>query len=155
MHAAGKSRAAGVRGGSGSARRFLKPCRAFLILADGPKGKWNSLMGSELLEHSWTDAREGLQVRFGQECFQRWLADITVISSDAGHVRLGVANRFLQEWIETRYLDGIREVLEGQAGSCRSISPSIPFFSGSSGRNRSGYLQALQGPLELPARFAA
>ena len=73
-------------------------------------------MGSELLEHSWTDAREGLQVRFGQECFQRWLADITVISSDAGHVRLGVANRFLQEWIETRYLDGIREVLEGQAG---------------------------------------
>ena len=67
-------------------------------------------MGSELLEHSWTDAREGLQVRFGQECFQRWLADITVISSDAGHVRLGVANRFLQEWIETRYLDGIREV---------------------------------------------
>ena len=73
-------------------------------------------MGSKLLEHSWTDAREGLQVRFGQECFQRWLADITVISSDEGHVRLGVANRFLQEWIETRYLDGIREVLEGQAG---------------------------------------
>ena len=93
-----KDRAAGVRGGSGSVRRFRRPCSAFLILVDGPKGKWNSLMGSKLLEHSWTDAREGLQVRFGQECFQRWLADITVISSDEGHVRLGVANRFLQAY---------------------------------------------------------
>ncbi len=89
------------------------------------RGKWNSLMKSGLLQDSWTSAREGLQVRFGAECYQRWLADITVLSDGEAEVRLGVANRFLQEWIESRYLDGIREVLEGQAGRQLSLDISI------------------------------
>ena len=73
-------------------------------------------MRSDLFTDCLTSARGELQTHFGQECFERWLADITVLPSDEGHVRLGVANRFLQEWIESRYLDGIKEVLEGQAG---------------------------------------
>ena len=73
-------------------------------------------MRSDLFTDCLTSARGELQAHFGQECFERWLADITVLPSDEGHVRLGVANRFLQEWIESRYLDGIKEVLEGQAG---------------------------------------
>ncbi|MFP6737687.1 MAG: chromosomal replication initiator protein DnaA [Planctomycetota bacterium] len=82
-------------------------------------------MKSVLLQDSWTSAREGLQVRFGAECYQRWLADITVLSDGEDEVRLGVANRFLQEWIESRYLDGIREVLEGQAGRELTLDISI------------------------------
>ena len=82
-------------------------------------------MKSGLLQDSWTSAREGLQVRFGEECYQRWLADITVLSDGEDRVRLGVANRFLQEWIESRYLDGIREVLEGQAGRELTLDISI------------------------------
>lgn len=89
------------------------------------RGKWNSLMKSGLLQDSWTSAREGLQVRFGAECYQRWLADITVLSDGEAEIRLGVANRFLLEWIESRYLDGIREVLEGQAGRQLSLDISI------------------------------
>ncbi len=89
------------------------------------RGKWNSLMKSGLLQDSWTSAREGLQVRFGAECYQRWLADITILSDGEDEVRLGVANRFLQEWIESRYLDGIREVLEGQAGRELTLDISI------------------------------
>ena len=73
-------------------------------------------MRSDLFTDCLTSARGELQTHFGQECFERWLADITVLPSDEGRVRLGVANRFLQEWIESRYLDGIKEVLEGQAG---------------------------------------
>ena len=82
-------------------------------------------MRSDLLTNCLTSAREGLQAHFGKECFDRWLADITVLSSDEGQVCLGVANRFLQEWIEARYLDGIREVLEGQAGRELDLDISI------------------------------
>ena len=82
-------------------------------------------MRSDLFTDCLTSAREALQAHFGQGCFERWLADITVLSSDEGHVRLGVANRFLQEWIESRYLGGIKEVLEGQAGRELDLDISI------------------------------
>ncbi len=60
--------------------------------------------------------REPLASRIGRGRFERWLDGLTVLSESEGELCLGVVNRFVQEWIEARYLPAIRAALCEVAG---------------------------------------
>lgn len=50
------------------------------------------------------------------ERFSRWVAPLKVLSQDGEELRLGVPNRFVQDWIESRYVRDIVAVLRERTG---------------------------------------
>lgn len=72
---------------------------------------------------AWSAAREGWRTRFGQELYDRWLAAISLLDFAADEVTLGAPNAFVVQWLETKYLDGMRETLVEAVG--RSVSVKV------------------------------
>jgi len=73
-------------------------------------------MNSELLSDIWADAEAALRGRLGDDIYERWIAALTVLEIDESAISLGVANAWIQEWIEARYLAAMRETLARVAG---------------------------------------
>jgi chromosomal replication initiator protein len=65
----------------------------------------------------WEDVVEALRAKLGDSQFGRWIAPLKVLSDVGTEVRLGVSNRFVQVWIEERYLAMIEEALRARHGA--------------------------------------
>jgi chromosomal replication initiator protein len=72
--------------------------------------------GTELHRELWEALREGLRRRFGEDLFERWIAGLSILSLEGDEICLGVANRFVQDWIQAKYLAGIACVIRETIG---------------------------------------
>ncbi|MEM7262332.1 MAG: chromosomal replication initiator protein DnaA [Planctomycetota bacterium] len=66
---------------------------------------------------TWPAVSQALTVRIGESKFQRWFADLRVVEDDGDRWVLGVPNLFIQGWIESNYLDDIRESVRSVLGA--------------------------------------
>ena len=55
----------------------------------------------------WERIRARLRAELGDASFASWLAPLTLVDVDGEEVTLGVATRFLRDWIESHYADRI------------------------------------------------
>ena len=55
----------------------------------------------------WERIRARLRAELGDATFASWLAPLTLVDVDGEEVTLGVATRFLRDWIESHYADRI------------------------------------------------
>ncbi len=61
---------------------------------------------------NWTDFQSELKKNFGDEIYSSWLKNITLIKEYNDYLVLGVPTRFFRDWIVSRYLDKILELIK-------------------------------------------
>ena len=58
---------------------------------------------------NWNEFQSELRKNFGEEIFNSWLKNITLVKEYNDYLVLGVPTRFFRDWIVSRYLDKILE----------------------------------------------
>ena len=70
-------------------------------MTDGPPPR------DRATQADWERIRARLRAELGDASFASWLAPLTLVDVDGEEVTLGVATRFLRDWIESHYADRI------------------------------------------------
>ena len=78
---------------------------------------------TELAAQHWQAVLQKLSSQVGQQSYETWFSRMEVLRFDAGEIELGVANRFIREWVSDHYLTQIREAIEEVTGN----SPDVRF----------------------------
>ncbi|MBI4605953.1 MAG: chromosomal replication initiator protein DnaA [Planctomycetes bacterium] len=76
----------------------------------------------------WVVLREDMRLRLGEEVFDRWIAGLKLLSEDGESIRLGVANKFVLDWIQKRYLSVMESLLRDRQGGLEvrlEIDPAL------------------------------
>ena len=61
---------------------------------------------------NWPDLQTEFKKNFGEEVYSSWLKNITLIKEYNDYLVLGVPTRFFRDWIVSRYLDKILELVK-------------------------------------------
>lgn len=73
----------------------------------------------------WAAVRAELRGKLGEERFERWIAPLKVLSRSGEEIRLGVPNRFVQDWIEKRYLAAVDSAIVSVVGERPCGEPRV------------------------------
>jgi len=68
------------------------------------------------LGRAWERTRDALSTRVTKPSFESWIKPIIPLSFEDGVATLGTPSRFAKHWLEGKYLDEIRSLLEEQLG---------------------------------------
>jgi chromosomal replication initiator protein len=80
---------------------------------------------TELAAQHWQAVLEKLSSQVGQQSYDTWFSRMEVLRFDADEVELGVANRFIREWVSDHYLAVIREAISDVTGSVPDVRFTI------------------------------
>ncbi len=78
---------------------------------------------SEVAEAIWRDASLHLRQKLSDGNFSAWFGKARPVALDGSTFVLGVGTPFAKDWIETRYLEPLREAL--RAGSGRALDVAV------------------------------
>ena len=72
----------------------------------------NIFISEEEKTLEWNDVQLSLEKNFGSEIYKSWLKNIVLIKEYNDYLILGVPTRFFRDWIVSRYLDKMLELLK-------------------------------------------
>ena len=72
----------------------------------------NTFISEEEKTIDWSDLQSEFQKNFGEEVYSSWLKSITLVKEYNDYLVLGVPTRFFRDWIVSRYLDKILELVK-------------------------------------------
>ena len=72
----------------------------------------NIFISEEEKTINWTDLQSEFKKNFGEEVYSSWLKNITLVKEYNDYLILGVPTRFFRDWIVSRYLDKILELIK-------------------------------------------
>ena len=72
----------------------------------------NIFVSEEEKTINWSDLQSEFKKNFGEEVYSSWLKNITLVKEYNDYLILGVPTRFFRDWIVSRYLDKILELVK-------------------------------------------
>ena len=72
----------------------------------------NIFVSEEEKTLDWSELQSELKKNFGDEIYSSWLINITLVKEYNDYLVLGVPTRFFRDWIVSRYLDKILELVK-------------------------------------------
>ena len=60
---------------------------------------------------NWEQVQEDFKIKFGKEIFESWLKKMQLIETNSDSLLLSVPTRFIRDWITSRYLDNVIQVV--------------------------------------------
>ena len=77
----------------------------------------NNLIKKDLINISsdkldWNIVQKEMKNKFGNDIFESWLKKIDFVEEMSNYVLLAVSTRFIRDWITSRYLDQILQILK-------------------------------------------
>ena len=78
----------------------------------------NTFVSEEEKTLDWQQVQSSFEKTFGSEIYTSWLKNIVLLKEYNDYLVLGVPTRFFRDWIVSRYLDKILELL-------KSFKPSL------------------------------
>ncbi len=72
----------------------------------------NIFVSEEEKTLEWSELQSELKKNFGDEIYSSWLINITLVKEYNDYLVLGVPTRFFRDWIVSRYLDKILELVK-------------------------------------------
>ena len=72
----------------------------------------NVFVSEEEKTINWSDLQSEFKKNFGEEVYSSWLKNITLVKEYNDYLILGVPTRFFRDWIVSRYLDKILELVK-------------------------------------------
>jgi len=74
--------------------------------------KQNAFISEEEKTLIWEDVQSAFKKNFGNEIYNSWLLKISLVKEYNDYLVLGVPTRFFRDWIVSRYLDKILELVK-------------------------------------------
>jgi chromosomal replication initiator protein len=62
------------------------------------------------LETQWGRVQSRLRAEFGEATFNSWLKPLNLVNLDSGRVHMTVPTRFMRDWVQSHYIDRIRDI---------------------------------------------
>ena len=75
----------------------------------------NNLQNSNSLADKkidWQIIQTAMKTKFGNEIFESWLKKIELIDEFKNYILISVSTRFIRDWITSRYLDQILQIIK-------------------------------------------
>ena len=85
----------------------------------------NIFVSEEEKTLDWSDLQSEFKKNFGEEIYSSWLKNISLIKEYNDYLILGVPTRFFRDWIVSRYLDKILELVKNYKLSLSRIEFKI------------------------------
>ena len=60
----------------------------------------------------WNVIQSKMQSKFGQAIFESWIKKIQFINEFNNYILISVSTRFIRDWITSRYLDQILQIIK-------------------------------------------
>ena len=61
---------------------------------------------------SWLNIKPELQNKFGKDIYESWIKKIEFINEFNDYILISVSTRFIRDWITSRYLDQILQIVK-------------------------------------------
>ena len=74
----------------------------------------NSIINKNLkhLELDWSAIQSQMKEKLGSEIYESWLKKISLAEEFNNYILLTVPTRFIRDWITSRYLDQILQIIK-------------------------------------------
>jgi len=86
----------------------------------------------------WTVIQSEMKNKFGKDIFESWIKKIEFVNEFNDYILIGVSTRFIRDWITSRYLDQILQIIK----SYKKNVNRIEFIIKESEENKNNQLQA-------------
>ena len=87
--------------------------------------KQNAYLSEEEKTLKWEEVQNIFKKNFGSEIYSSWLQKISLVKEYNDYLILGVPTRFFRDWIVSRYLDKVLEVVKSLKLSLNRIEFKI------------------------------
>ena len=74
---------------------------------------------------NWEQIQEDFKIKFGKEVFESWLKKMDLIETNTNFLVISVPTRFIRDWITSRYLDTVIEVIKSHNKNINRIEFKI------------------------------
>ena len=71
---------------------------------------------------NWEQIQEDFKIKFGKEVFESWLKKMDLIETNTNFLLISVPTRFIRDWITSRYLDTVIEVIKSHNKNINRIN---------------------------------
>ena len=61
---------------------------------------------------SWESIQEDFKTKFGKDVYESWLKKMNLIEKNSDNLLISVPTRFIRDWITSRYLDNVIQVIK-------------------------------------------
>ena len=85
----------------------------------------NTLNKKEIQKVDWEKIQLEMKNKFGKDIFESWLRKINFSGEFNDYILLSVSTRFLRDWITSRYLDQILQIVKSHKNEINRIEISI------------------------------
>ena len=72
----------------------------------------NLLNKAQQTKVSWEKVQIEMKQKFGKDIFESWLRKINFVEEFNNYILLTVSTRFIRDWIKSRYLDQILQIVK-------------------------------------------
>ena len=74
---------------------------------------------------SWEKVQIEMKEKFGKDIFESWLRKISFVDEFDSYILLSVSTRFIRDWITSRYLDQILQIVKSYKQEINRIELSL------------------------------
>ena len=85
----------------------------------------NTLNKNEIQKIDWEKIQLEMKNKFGKDIFDSWLRKINFSGEFSNYILLNVSTRFLRDWITSRYLDQILQIVKSHKREIGRIEISV------------------------------
>ena len=78
---------------------------------------------------NWEQIQEDFKIKFGKEVFESWLKKMDLIEINTNFLLISVPTRFIRDWITSRYLDTVIQVIKSHNKNINRIEFKINTLS--------------------------
>ena len=78
---------------------------------------------------NWEQIQEDFKIKFGKDVFESWLKKMDLIEINTNFLLISVPTRFIRDWITSRYLDTVIEVIKSHNKNINRIEFKINTLS--------------------------
>ena len=76
----------------------------------------------------WLNIQPELKNKFGQDIYESWIKKIEFINEYSDYILISVSTRFIRDWITSRYLDQILQIIKSYKKNINRIEFVIKNF---------------------------
>tara|TARA_Y100000590_G_scaffold349766_1_gene401398 strand:+ start:535 stop:1959 length:1425 start_codon:yes stop_codon:yes gene_type:complete len=78
---------------------------------------------------NWELVQEDFKIKFGKDVFDSWLKKMELIETNTNYLLISVPTRFIRDWITSRYLDNVIQVIKSHNKNINRIEFKINSIS--------------------------
>ena len=94
------------------------------------KNSLNQNLNQQKIEElNWKLIQEDFKLKFGQDVFESWLKKMDLLETKSDNLIITVPTRFIRDWITSRYLDNVIQIIKSHNKSINRIEFKINSIS--------------------------